>query len=134
MAAGDVKETFAGVVTAISSGAIADGATSESAAQDNSSSGYHGAFIELNISAGAGAHADGVVVYQRRSVDGGTAHEDAETAIIGTCPSPNSGTKRRVFHVYPLASNFKLGIKNDSAAEITAELKAHYYYYNVAQS
>lgn len=134
MAAGDVKEAYSAEVELLASGNIADGASSEFV-YDNSSNKYRWAILVVNISAGAGADADGVVLYERQSTDGGTSYSDVAGAPLITLPSPNSAAKLRHVRMNgPLGPRPGWSLKNDSGAQITAEVTAIFGYDTVATS
>jgi len=112
----DIKLGFASKWDAIAANDLADNGTSTSSARDNSSNAYIGAWIVVKCDDGTGNDADGWTLSMLVSVDGGTTYNDANTFIIGTGPSPNSGTIIRAFRIDRLPSNYKLSVKNETGA------------------
>lgn len=105
--------------TVINNGTIADASTSERASgKDNHTEPYVGCIWVVSFT-GSGNDADGVAVYLRGSLDN-SVFADAETYYLGTCPSPNSATKTRMYYCLMLPPYYKEGIKNDSGASITS--------------
>ena len=125
----DHKQGFAAKWDAIAANDLADDGNSLSAARDNSSNGYIAALIVVKVDDGAGADADGWTLSMLPSVDGGTTYADANTLIIGTGPSPNSGTIVRSFRVDRLPSNYKLNILNETgaAADFDVDVMEDYF-------
>jgi len=101
---------------AIAANDLADDGNSLSAARDNSSNKYIGAWVVVKVNDGAGATAEGWTLSLLPSVDGGTTYADASTFIIGTGPSPDSGTIIRAFRIDRLPSNYKLNVLNETGA------------------
>ena len=112
--ASDIKQGFGTKWDAIAANDLADNGNSLSAARDNSSNKYIGAWIVVKCNVGVGADADGWTLSMTPSVDGGTTYADASTFIVGTGPSPDSGTIVRAFRVDRLPSNYKLNILNET--------------------
>lgn len=114
---------------AIAANDLADNGNSLSAARDNSSNGYIGAWIVVKVNDGAGADADGWTLSVLASVDGGTTYSDASTFIHGTGPSPDSGTIIRAFRVDRLPSNYKLNVLNETgaAADFDVDVMEDYF-------
>lgn len=111
-----IKQAFGAKWDAIAANDLADDGTSTSAARDNSSNLYIGAWVVVKCNDGTGADADGWTLSFLVSVDGGTTYNDANTFIVGTGASPNSGTIIRAFRVDRLPSNYKVSVKNESGS------------------
>ena len=112
----DITLGFATKWDAIAANDLADNGNSLSAAMDNSVNAYIGAWIVVKCNDGAGNDADGWTLSMLPSVDGGTTYADASTFILGTGPSPNSGTIVRAFRIDRLPSNYKLNVLNETGA------------------
>ncbi len=125
----DIKLGFAGKWDAIAANDLADNGNSLSAARDNSANAYIGAWIVVKVNDGAGAAADGWTLSMTPSVDAGTTYADASTFIVGTGPSPNSGTIVRAFRVDRLPSNYKLNVLNETgaAADFDVDVMEDYF-------
>lgn len=125
----DIKLGFAGKWDAIAGNDIADNANASSAARDNSVNKYIGAWIVVKCNDGAGADADGWTLSMTPSVDGGGTYVDASTFIIGTGPSPDSGTIIRAFRIDRLPSNYKLNVLNETgaAADFDVDVMEDYF-------
>lgn len=125
----DIKLGFAVKWDAIAANDLADNANSLSAARDNSSNAYIAAWIVVKVNDGAGADADGWTLSMTPSVDAGGTYTDANTFIIGTGPSPDSGTIVRAFRVDRLPSNYKLNVLNETgaAADFDVDVMEDYF-------
>ena len=124
-----IKQAMAAKWDAIAANDLADNGNSLSAARDNSSNLYIGAWIVVKCDDGAGADADGWTLSMTPSVDGGTTYADASTFIVGTGPSPDSGTIVRAFRIDRLPSNYKLNVLNETgaAADFDVDVMEDYF-------
>lgn len=112
----NITQGFVAKWDAIASNDLADNGNVLSAARDNSSNKYIGAWVVVKCNDGIGNDADGWTLSMLASVDAGTTYGDASTLIIGTGPSPNSGTIIRAFRIDRLPSNYKLNVLNETGA------------------
>ena len=125
----DIKLGFVAKWDAIAANDLADNGNSLSAARDNSSNAYIGAWIVVKCDDGAGNDADGWTLSMTPSVDAGGTYADASTFIVGSGPSPNSGTIVRAFRVDRLPSNYKLNVLNETGntADFDVDVMEDYF-------